>query len=153
MDNSGKLAVEKILKKTGYADQGRDFIAHFGVKGMRWGVRRSRKELARESGKKETDESSSTPTRTVGPKSKRNSKVKLNEMSDAELRQRLNRMQMEKQYAELTSPKANPFVSAGKKVASNVVKGVAEQTLKNVGQSYATKYTADYMAKAAKTTT
>jgi hypothetical protein len=53
---------------------------------------------------------------------------------------------METQYRQLTSPKGNPLVSAGKKIGSSVVKGVAEQTLKNLGQSYASKYTADYLA-------
>lgn len=129
-----------------------DFIEHFGVKGMRWGVRRNRKQLAKASEERAGGEAGSNSRRASNAKSKKKSKTNLSELSDADLRQKLNRMQMEKQYKELTAPKGNPLTSAGKKVASNVVKGVAEQTLKNVGQSYATKYTAGYMATAAKPT-
>lgn len=135
--------VEFLEQGSMFADE---FLEHFGVKGMRWGVRRSRKQLARAAKEREGSESSSNSARASKTKSKKESKLKVSEMSDAELRQRLNRMNMEKQYRELTAPKGNPVAAAGKKVASNVVKGVAEQTLKSIGQSYASKYTADYLA-------
>ena len=184
MDLTGKLAVAKILEDAGvkslrfsahknknlviladkelnegdvahgeaFAD---DFLEHFGVKGMRWGVRRSRRELARAAGKRDDAESKSNSTRASKTKSKSeskssNKKVRVQDLSDADLRARLNRMSMEKQYAELTRPAANPLKSAGKKIAGNVVRGVAEQTLRNLGQSYATKYTKEYLASGSK---
>ena len=124
-----------------------DFIEHFGVKGMRWGVRRSQKQLARASKlRAKADQAEAKANGKSMPKAKASKKTKISDLSDQELRQKLNRMNMEKQYADLTRPKGNPVKNAGKKVASNVVKGVAEQTMKNIGQSYATKYTADYLA-------
>ena len=51
------------------------YLAHYGVKGMRWGVRRAEKKAAREAANK-----------------------RLKEMSDEELKTRLNRLNMEKQY-------------------------------------------------------
>lgn len=51
------------------------YLAHYGIKGMRWGVRRAEKKAAREVANK-----------------------RLKEMSDDELRTRLNRLNMEKQY-------------------------------------------------------
>ena len=90
-----------------------NILAHFGVKGQKWGVRRSQKSLDRAAGRNEND-----------PRF----------MSDAELRSRLSRMQMEKQYKDLT--KAPPTVSQ---------KG-AEQTASSLTKSYADKYTAAFLA-------
>lgn len=105
----GQLAVDNILE-------------HFGVKGQKWGVRRSQKQLARASGK--TD-----------PKT----------LSDAELRSRLNRMQMEKQYKELT--KAPPTVGQrGAKFVNKILTKVAEQTASSITKSYADKYAASLLA-------
>jgi uncharacterized protein involved in exopolysaccharide biosynthesis len=53
-------------------------------------------------------------------------------MSDAELRNRLNRLQMEKQYRELTtSPKGKSFV---KEVLQDTGKQVARQALNTAGK-------------------
>lgn len=168
MDNASHSAVAKILKNAGVKSirstggkvtisavrelnqediaHGEEFIQHFGVKGMRWGVRRSDKQLARAAKEREYESSNDVSSRKSKTRTKAESKVKLSDLSDAELRQKLNRIQMEKQYKELTAPKANPITAAGKKVASGAVKAVAQQTLTSLGQSYATKYTADYMA-------
>ena len=136
--------------KPDFIEQGSTFtdkyLEHFGVKGMRWGVRRSRKELARASGEKESNDTRAQATKSKEETKTSSKKARVKDLSDAELRAKLNRMQMEQQYAQLTAPKGNPLTAAGKKVAANVVKGVAEQTLKNIGQSYSTKYTAQYMA-------
>lgn len=59
-------------------------LYHHGVKGMKWGVRRANR-LA----KNHSDYN------------KAHAKKKVSEMSDAELRARNNRLQMEQQYADL----------------------------------------------------
>lgn len=168
MDNASHIAVAKILKDAGVKSirssggkvtissvrelnqediaHGEEFISHFGVKGMRWGVRRSDKELARAAGKSDDVQERASKTSSKEDRKTRGGKVSVKDLSDAELKAKLNRIQMEKQYAELTSPKGNPITSAGKKVATNAVKAVAQQTLTALGQSYATQYTADYMA-------
>lgn len=94
-------------------------LYHFGVKGMRWGVRRSHSQLGQE-GKIRSD-------------SKKNHEIK--SMSDQELRNRLNRLQMEKQYIQLTQKEK----SAGRKFIENVLKNAAQQT--------ASKYVSKYMDK------
>ena len=137
MSNIGENKAEEIL-------------SHYGVKGMRWGVRRTRRQLAKASKLREKADKAEAKAGGKSaesmPSAKAKKKTKVSDLSDQELRQRLNRMNMEKQYAELTSPKGSPLKKAGKKVAANVVRGVAETTMKNIGQSYATKYTADFMA-------
>ena len=79
---------------------GKDFIEHFGVRGMRWGVRRSRGGV--EKGKKESGkkDDSDGPKKVVG-KTKTEGKSAAT-MSDAQLKKVNARLQMEKQYKDLT---------------------------------------------------
>lgn len=79
---------------------GKDFIEHFGVRGMRWGVRRSRGGVEKgksESGKKGDSDG---PKKVVG-KTKTEGKT-ASGMSDAQLKKVNARLQMEKQYKDLT---------------------------------------------------
>ena len=87
-------------------------LAHYGILGMKWGVRRSEAQLARARGKKSSSEEASDDYK------KAHSKKSVKSMSDAELRNRLNRIQMEQQYQKL-----NPSsVSKGKQAVSKIMK-------------------------------
>lgn len=77
-------------------------LRHFGVLGMRWGVRRKR---GRPSG-------SSDHVRATKLKKK-----KLSEMSNDELSTLTKRLELERKYKELSSKD----VSGGKKVALNIL--------------------------------
>lgn len=79
-----------------------DVIIHAGVKGMKWGVRKS-------------DHSGSSR------------RPKASQMSDAELRNRINRLQMEQQYSRL-----NP--SVGQKAGNALIKWASNQTMQVVNQ-------------------
>lgn len=83
-------------------------LYHHGIKGMKWGVRRTDEQLARAIGKK-TEEIHEDYAKAHTSKSVRS-------MSDAELRARNNRLQMEQQYANLTKN-----TSAGKKFVTGVL--------------------------------
>ncbi len=91
------------------------FIEHYGVKGMQWGVRRSKRQLARSSGKSSTKSVKS--------------------MSDDELRKVLNRMQMEKQYKSLTSKNSNSLtktiIKSGATFAAGIGLNVARTQIQN----------------------
>ena len=103
-----------------------NYLYHYGVLGMKWGVRRSRKASAkagRKSAKQKKEESYSEDYKRV----KALKKKKLYEMSNAEIRELNNRMQLETQYKDLK--KKN--VSKGQKFVTEVVNDVGKQILKD----------------------
>lgn len=75
-------------------------LAHYGVLGMKWGRRKNRK----------------------------SKKDDVKKMSDDELRKRLNRLQMEQQYKQLSSSKA----TEGKKKAQSALKTIGKVAVKSV---------------------
>lgn len=95
-------------------------LYHYGIKGMKWGVRRTPEQLGHSPFKSDTPASLSSKrqiadasrnitnearniTNTIG-RNKRVSKVRdLSEMTDQELRDAINRMNMEQQYKSLTA--------------------------------------------------
>lgn len=88
-------------------------LMHYGVLGMKWGVRRSEAQLARARGKTKTSSEDEHEDYK-----KAHSKKSVKSMSDAELRSRLNRIDMEQRYSKL-----NPStVTKGKDVASKIMK-------------------------------
>lgn len=84
-------------------------LVHYGIKGMRWGIRRSEAQLARARGRKTEPHEDYTKAHT---------KKSVKEMSDSELRSRINRLQMEQQYSKLSSEN----VSKGKFSVNKILK-------------------------------
>ena len=100
-------------------------LKHYGILGMRWGVRRSDAQLARSRGSSKRSEPHEDYT-------KAHSKKSVKSMSNAELRERNNRLQMERQYKDLTKKET----SKGRKFVGKVL-GAAATT---VATTYAVKY-------------
>ena len=92
-------------------------LTHYGILGMKWGVI-----------KKSSGQSS-------GYNKKRNDSLTIKKMSDAELKQKISRLQMEKQYAQLTKKES----SNGQKFVMSVLTDASKQT--------ASKYVSKYMSK------
>lgn len=99
-----------------YCVNGKEFeLQHHGVKGMKWGVRKKRT--------------------YHDDYRKAHSKKSIRDMSDKELRERNNRLQMEQQYAQLTKRK-----NRGAKVIKAVIAGAGTLiALDNAYKTY-TKY-------------
>lgn len=100
-----------------------EMLEHHGIKGQKWGVRRYQNEdgTRTAAGKKREQSRSEEPAHEDYNKAHSEKSVK--DMSDAELRTRLNRLQMEKQYSQLTNSDTNKgkeFVSKAMKVATGV---------------------------------
>lgn len=83
------------------------FIEHYGVPGMRWGVRRSRSQLAREA--KVRSRYSDAP---------RN-------LTNDQLKERIQRMETEKRYNDLNSRD----VSTGERFAVDIITNVGRSTI------------------------
>lgn len=104
-------------------DKYEEMLEHHGIKGQKWGVRRfQNKDGTRTDAGKKRERSNSDEQVHEDYNKAHNSKSVKN-MSDAELRNRLNRLQMEKQYKQLSSndtKKGKEFVSKSLKVATGV---------------------------------
>lgn len=93
-------------------------LIHYGVLGMKWGVRRTPAQLARARGK--TKAKSEETSKKVTSSSTSVQKKSISEMSDDELRRTVSRLQLEQQYRNLNPER----VSAGRKFANKVLKDV-----------------------------
>lgn len=113
-------------------------LAHYGILGMKWGVRRTPAQLARARGKKTTETSESTKGSSKSSSS--SSKKKVSEMTDDELRKEINRLELEKRYKDLARATAPPKSTKGRDFVQRV--------LEKSGENIATQLTTYTMGKA-----
>lgn len=111
----------------------KDFLEHYGKLGMRWGKRGASQVLSKV-GAKIKSEFSNKDSEDF-KKAKTLKKKKLSRMSNAEIRSLNERMQLERQYKDLTKPAINP----GKKFVSDVLSNSAKQTASTYVSKYMTK--------------
>ena len=92
-----------------------DILAQFGVRGMKWGVR------------------GSTPPSKRAPKEggEKRQSLDMHSMSDTELRNAINRIKMQKEYAQLTAPPPKEK-GRGRQLVENIVFSSAEAAGKKV---------------------
>lgn len=135
-------------------------LRHYGIKGMKWGVRRTPAQLGhttKSSTKKESSKSSESVGKKITSKvssyraaskqkktekqqaenQKKLRKKPVSELTDDELKQRISRLELEKRYADL-SPKnvekgESWVVRALKQAGESSVKNLAEQTFDTLG--------------------
>lgn len=134
-----------------------EFIAHVGVKGMRWGVRKTpasdrsaskwkarkekeNKEEAKKNKKekKKSDAEETKDTKTAKVPRKESDVQKVRRLNDDELKVAVERLRLEKIYAELSAAnrsadlkrkqtKGAAFIKASKEVSATVVKRAATE--------------------------
>lgn len=127
-----------------------DILVHYGVLGMKWGVRRSPAELARARGervpkstkkktsffsKKTVKKKTGKAPATTSAKKETSSKKTPSEMTNDELQTAVRRLELEKRYRDL-SPKK---VSAGRKIVDSVIIPALTESGKNLLKDYTTK--------------
>lgn len=106
-------------------------ISHHGIKGMKWGIRRSESQLARAHGNQ--------ADKAVKEQRKQVSAARRH-LSDGDLKKAVERLQQEKKLKDLT----NEDVSRGKTIAANILGQIGKSTITAVGTAVAT-----YAVKAA----
>lgn len=127
-----------------------DILVHYGVLGMKWGVRRSPAELARARGerapknakkktsffsKKTVKKKAVKASAKSSSKKEESSKKTPGEMTTDELQAAVRRLELEKRYRDL-SPKK---VSAGRKIVDSVIIPALTESGKNLLKDYTTK--------------
>lgn len=144
-------------------------LYHHGIKGMKWGVRRTKAQLGYKTSPKKKNSSSNDDNAVVKTAKRagkaigkaasdanarhkerkeeqrrtkearaRNERLKnkpISDMTDEELRQKIQRIQLENQYRSLNPKK----VSAGEKFAKTVINDVIAPAAKNAGRQYLEK--------------
>lgn len=121
-------------------------LYHHGIKGMKWGIRRTPAQLGHDTGKidlqktkkkvdaagtivNETRNINNTASKKVQKKAQKQKLSEAKTMSDQELRERVNRLNMEQQYVRMSTEQIN----AGRSNVSSVLNNVG--TAINVASS------------------
>lgn len=112
-----------------------DSIEHHGVKGMKWGVRRNSTGWVGPSGLPSRKKIQWHKQASVESKSK-----STKNMTNSELREQIERLQMEKQYRQLTSEMTPQKHAAVRKAINQAILNGASQALTETVKAGGTKY-------------
>lgn len=112
-------------------------LMHHGVKGMRWGVRRTPSQLGhRIFGKKKKKivrkDMTKPKTKTVNDEPEKTKPKTAREMTNDELRQEIGRMQLEKQFRDLYKDLNPRKVTLGERFVNKVLIPAAEEAGRNL---------------------
>lgn len=97
------------------------YLAHHGILGMKWGVRRSEAQLARARGrssKSSDDKNEVSAARKADVKNRRT-------MSDADLKKKIERLKLEREFKNLTEDNIAP----GRKYVSEILSASGKKAL------------------------
>ena len=136
-----------------------DYLAHYGVLGMKWGVRRTAAQLGnhvrtkRTQVKRKQSLAKARATREKNRKAAAKRQKLLDEgllspkkMTDTELKAKIERLNLEKEFKKsMTEARGD----GGKKYVTDILKKIGENTLTNLGAQAATHVIGEAINKAA----
>lgn len=98
-------------------------LYHYGIKGMKWGIRRYQNKdgSLTSAGKKRRDKNENKAIKKDRKQDVKNRR----KLSDAELKRKIERLQTEKRFKELT----NEDISPGKTMVSNILRSAGTKVL------------------------
>jgi len=108
-----------------------DSLAHFGVKGMKWGVRKAEQFNA-------TASADAKQAKELGTTAK---KVGTHALSNKDYEALLKRMELDQRYARLSERKK----SEGEKWVTDQLKQVGQQELKKLALKYGAKFAGEML--------
>lgn len=111
-------------------DYAADVLEHYGVKGMKWGVRRKSRQVEPSS-----DESRAT-SKSLG-RAKKNKTTRV--LTNAELRQAIERMRLEQEFSKLSGGVDKTFIQKGAGFASKILTDAGKQSVQQVANNQAKK--------------
>lgn len=109
-------------------DPADSFLKHYGVKGMKWGVRRSERQLAKANARREA---SSEDSRSAQDSQATIKKGSVDSLSNKELQTLVTRMNLEQQFSTLNDKANTKTKSAGRKFAEDIARDLAKETVKS----------------------
>ena len=128
-----------------------DFLEHYGTKGMKWGVRKKpgsgvRKTSAKAKPTSKKVKGAGKPPKPTKTKTGRGAKTK--GLSDNELKARVNRLNMEKQYKTMKRENANS-ISRGFRLTTSILGKTAKTATSNYLANVIFKNLIEYAGDAA----
>ena len=138
------------------------FLAHHGVKGMKWGVRKKRQSrvdtsAVNELARRKNENIGMLDPSSLGPKKSNNPNTGMPDpstvgkssgglvrrpntahLTDKQLQDTINRMRLDQQYAELTAPKMSPGKKWLKGLGSKLANNLQDAIAKNASQMLVT---------------
>lgn len=115
-------------------------LIHYGVLGMRWGVRKSKPSShGRKNAKPAKDKAAFEAKKKIKENKKSKKPKKISDLSDDELKARIARLELERRYNDLNTAAALSKTSKGKKFAERVLEKSGENLAVQLANHYGAK--------------